>query len=1375
MDRTDNPKNTSTKPFLLVGIGASAGGVSALQELFASIPAKTGMAYAVVLHLSQQHESNLDSILRTKTSMPVLQVQEPITVEPDHVYVIPPGQFLELEDGVIRLREPDGIELDGAQRYINLTVHHIAAPESVRGFLLILFEEHAYPLEQPTETDQKRQRIAGENAMEEIVRRLEDELQRTKDRLRNTVEQYETSLEELKASNEKLQAINEELRSASEELETSKEELQSVNEELTTVNYELKDTLEEVSRANADLQNLMFSTNIATIFLDRNLQIKRFTPEAQKLFNVIISDIGRPISHLTHTLEYNSLREDARQVLITLQTIEQELHSTEGKWYLARTLPYRTIEDRIDGIVLTFVDITERKNAEDLLKKSKERLRLLIESVTDYAIFTMDLDGKIDAWNPGAQQMFGYTSKEAIGQSGAIIFTPEDRKEGAFEQETQTALKIGRAAHERWHLRKDGSRFYVSGVMTLIQDGEIKGFVKIARDLTKSKQAVQALRASEIQISNILESITDAFFALDKNWKFTYVNRQAEIVLDRTPGDLLGKVIWDEYAIAGTEFEQAYRRTASEQIPITFTAFYTDHQRWYEVHTYPATDGISVYFQNVTEQKQAEDALRESTLELERQSRIFNTTLSSITDFAYIFDKEGRFIYANQPLLDLLAITLEEITGKNFFELPYPVDLATRLQEQIQQVFDTKTIVLDETPFTSPSGEQGYYEYIFSPVIGADGKVEVVAGSTRETTARKQMEETLREREDRLRLASQAVQAVIYDWNIKTDHVERCIELLHLLGFDPSDAEVTTNSWYRTRVHPEEDARTTKVVMDAIAARAATFQDEHRIRHRDGHYLWVLDSGVFLYDAAGNATRCVGSITDITSRKEAEESLRQSEERYRTLFNSIDEGFAICEMLFNEENLPYDYRFLEVNPMYKKLTGLNEAIGKTGRELEPNLEEKWFKIYGDVVRTGESIRFESHLAAWDKWYDLYVTRIGDPKERKFAILFNDITERKMSEQALRDADRRKNDFLATLAHELRNPLTPIRSALEILNHTDKREQEQQARMIIERQIRKIVILVDDLLEISRITRGKIKIHKELISVQSVIRDVIETIEPLMTAAKHQFTIQMPDDLVCINADEVRIAQIIINIVNNAIKYTNNGGAISLILTTESDQAVIRVKDNGIGIPTDRLERIFQLFEQVEQHGRKFQSGLGIGLSLARELTELHGGTITAYSEGEGKGSEFTLRLPLAEDQTPLDGELPCEDEPTIPAFEGDRKKILVVEDDIDIADMLKAVLEMENYTVKIANTGEYAIQLASEFLPEAALVDIGLPDIGGHEVARRLRRQHSDLLLLAHSGWGSDEDLQRSKEAGFDYHLVKPAEIEEIINILKKGILNNEI
>jgi two-component system CheB/CheR fusion protein len=346
---------------------------------------------------------------------------------------------------------------------------------------------------------------------------LDRELERLKAHLRDTVEQYEASTEELKASNEELQAMNEELRSATEELETSREELQSINEELTTVNHELKGKVDELGHANSDMQNLMDATAIATVFLDRDLRITRYTPSAVELFNLIPTDVGRPLSHLTNHLNYPALDTDARRVLQGLIPIEREVDDSRHKWYLVRMLPYRTLDDHIAGIVLTLVDVTERKHGQAALSASEERLRLVVDSAVEYAIFSMDLERRVTSWNAGAQRLLGFAESEILGQSCDVIFTDEDRAAGVPEREAATALREGRAMDERTHQRKDGERFWASGAMTPMRDaaGTVIGLVKVLRDQTAERLTSDALAQGRIELLQALEEKEKARLELE--------------------------------------------------------------------------------------------------------------------------------------------------------------------------------------------------------------------------------------------------------------------------------------------------------------------------------------------------------------------------------------------------------------------------------------------------------------------------------------------------------------------------------------------------------------------------------------------------------------------------------------------------------------------------------------------------------------------------------------------------------------------------------------------------------------------------------------------------------------------------------------------
>lgn len=400
------------------------------------------------------------------------------------------------------------LERDGRSYYVNMVVRPFRDNEAGSDYMLVLFDEVEACMDSRTLEDPETK--------DSVLTQLEAELQQTKERLQITMEHSETSNEELRASNEELQAINEELRSATEELETSKEELQSINEELTTVNFELKNKVDETSKINDDLQNLISSTDIATLFVDRKMRIKWFTPRARDIFNVIGNDAGRSLFDITHRLDYPLLGKDAAEAFEELHLVEREVHNCDNeRWYLARFLPYRTLDDRIEGAVLTFIDITDRRRAEEELRAGEAHLKLLAQSTKGYAIITLDCDGLITTWNCGAELILGYRETEVLGQTVDIIYTEQDRQAGVPEAERQRALQHGQATDERWHARRDGSRCFLSGLLNPLVDGtgKVIGFAKIARDLTEERQ-----RSSEQQ--NELESVLaanlqkDQFFAV---------------------------------------------------------------------------------------------------------------------------------------------------------------------------------------------------------------------------------------------------------------------------------------------------------------------------------------------------------------------------------------------------------------------------------------------------------------------------------------------------------------------------------------------------------------------------------------------------------------------------------------------------------------------------------------------------------------------------------------------------------------------------------------------------------------------------------------------------------------------------------------------
>jgi signal transduction histidine kinase len=374
-----------------------------------------------------------------------------------------------------------------------------------------------------------------------------------------------------------------------------------------------------------------------------------------------------------------------------------------------------------------------------------------------------------------------------------------------------------------------------------------------------------------------------------------------------------------------------------------------------------------------------------------------------------------------------------------------------------------------------------------------------------------------------------------------------------------------------------------------------------------------------------------------------------------------------------------------------------------------------------------------------------------------------ITERKRAEEALRLADQRKDAFLATLAHELRNPLTPIRYATRLLEPGVPAQMADDARKMIDRQLAQMAHLLDDLLDVSRVTRGVLEIHREQLDLREIIDTAVASTKPLADAAQQELAVSMPAEPLCVSGDPVRLTQILGNLLHNATKYTPAGGRIAVTASREDDAVVVSVRDNGIGIAPDSLQTIFELFLQLEAPGTRSAGGLGIGLSLARDLVKLHGGAIEARSDGPGLGSEFIMRLPRANEPAALTEAVAAPGK--VAALGASGVRVLIVDDNVDAATSLSYVLALAGYHTAVAHDGNRALEVAASLRPAIVLLDIGLPGMSGREVARRLRAAPGgqDLRLIAVTGWGHETDRAKSLEAGFDAHLTKPIDPEMLL------------
>lgn len=882
----------------------------------------------------------------------------------------------------------DGLKMDydGKPSILRITVRPLTRSETESRAFFIVFEWRP----QAMAADASAHAIS-QGSDDSLVHELENELRRTKEDLQSTIEELETSNEELKSSNEELLSINEELQSANEELQTSKEELQSVNEELQTVNGELGKKVDELNRANDDLRNLFLSTQIATIFLDHQLRVKRFTPATAEVFRLIDTDVGRPISDITAPFCDNSWMDDIHEVLRTLVPKERTVRTLDLQhWYMVRVLPYRTQSNVIAGVVATFVDVTAMRR----LEQRAHELAAIVNSSQD-AIVGQMLDGTITSWNRGAELLYGYTSREAIGQNIAMLMPVESLHE-IDEQKRRVVAGDLTSPIEALRLRKHGRAVHVSMLTSPVydEDGGLQAISTIARDITRRKET----EAENIRLA--------------------------------------------------TELRQALS----------------------DLQTVLAAAPIGIAVKN----------------------------------------------------LSAVGATLGNKACAALFNMPENVNLAVADISHFQVMHD------------------GY-------VVPRD-------------------------------------QLALY----------RAVRGEEVLG------------------------------------------EEYDVVFKDGHRKRIAVSAVPLRNEDGGIRGAVATFVDVTAERQA-----------------VDD--------------------------------------------------------------------------------------------------------------LQTMARKKDDFLALLGHELRNPLAAIVTATELLRRTLGDEHSHKGLDILQRQMNHMTRLVDDLLDVARVSRGKIKLERQAVDLGALLQAVID--DHRSTAQARELNIQFhknPTQL-WVNGDAVRLSQVFSNVLGNAYKFTRPQGSVMLQMNADSRYATVTISDTGIGMDADLVQRIFQPFEQGQWSLDRGFGGLGLGLALSRQLLDMHGGTIRAASDGHGKGSTFDISLPL---YLPSLVDIPAASNTS---SSKNQRRVLLIEDNADIIEAMRSVLSDEGHLVAVALDGQLGIDIARQFLPDVVLCDIGLPgDLDGYAVARLFREDPvlRSTYLVALTGYARETDSMHAREAGFDRHLKKPANFDELIRLL---------
>ncbi len=1052
------------------------------------------------------------------------------------------------EQGRRQRSAPIEMPLNGVGAWVVVDVRPVLDPEQA-GHALVIFDER-----EPIDHDRlpPRATATSDNDNESVLR---EQLELSRQHLQTVMEEHERDQEIMRASHEAALRTNEDLCAALEELETGREELQSLNEELHALNDENRHRVDDLARLSSDLQNLLVAADIATLFLDDQLRVLRFTPKIAEIFNVRSADAGRPISDLTRRLGYEPLERDAAAVLEQRIPLEREIQDESGAWYLTRLLPYRGAADQIEGVVITFVPITAQKRAEEALRLAKTYAEQIVEALPD-PLLVLGPDLVVQSANAAFYEHFGVAPSLTLGR------------------------KLDELCDGQWNI--PALRQLLEDVLP--NDRVFKDY-QLELELASLGRRVMLLNGQKIENMQLI---------------------------------LLG-------------------------------------------------------IRDVTERHAAERALSRSQ---ERLQRMINIEGIGVL----VMDATGSLIDANTAFLRMLGYDREDVDARRLsWQVMTPPEYVEVTRARLQQ--------LEEKGRTGPYQK----EYL---------------------------------RKDGSRSWMLFVAASLGDGSI----VKYCIDI--------NDRQMLENELHESRARLQAELTAMTRLHDLVAQLLVSTDLSAALDQ-------VLAASIQIVDATQGTVHLWHTEThtlELAAQSGFDENALQPFSR-----SSLQEGSAwaraarTCERVVVED--------VDGDPWH---AGQRETAGRTG------------------YRAVQSTPLVSRNGGLHGILTVYYPEPHQPSERENRVL--DLYSRQAADfidhvrygEAADAANRRKDEFLATLAHELRNPLAPIAMGLELIKpQVNEPGVVEDAHRTMTRQLGQLTALVDDLLDVSRITRGVLSLKRRRITVADVIVSAVEEIRPASDEAGHTLTIDVPSETLYVDGDPHRLAQVLSNLLNNSIKFTPSGGEIRLRARRDGNEVVLTVQDNGIGIDPAARERIFDMYSQLDRlHAG---SGLGIGLTLVKSLVELHAGSVDVHSDGEGRGSIFTVRLPVLARALPR-VDAPAKSKP-VDQF---GLRVLVVDDSKPAADILAKVLERLGNDVRTAYDGQQATRIAAEFSPAVVIMDIGMPVMDGYAAARHIRSQEwgKKMILVALTGWGQDSDREKTREAGFDMHLVKPTDASGLRDVL---------
>ncbi len=1101
---------------------------------------------------------------------------------------------------------------------------------------------------------------------------------------------------------------------------------------------------------------------------------------------------------------------------------EYRVRHEDGRWIdvWERGCTIRNQQGEAIKVVGFTTEITKRKQAEAALRDRETRLQLILDSAKDYAIITLDIGGRVTGWNAGAERMLGYAEAEIVGHDGRIIFTPEDSAAGKPELEMHLALTQGKGENERWHLRKDSSRFWGSGLMMPLRDleGDVQGFLKIMQDKTERRQIEEALRQSENRYRTLADAVPQLMWSksadgrlefCNQHWQnYTGIKPEFPVVAPMLeifhPLDLPKIVAARNRAIAAGESYEFECRV------LRFDGTY----RWHLARVVPVKDsggqvvqwvGIGI---DIDDRFQAEESLAES-------DRRFRFLAESLPHLIWNVDSAGEIRFANQKWSEYLGMSYGEAAQNNWDSLMPPSDLASGLARW-QECLITGEVYQAEFRLLRASDQMERWHLSRAvPIRGASGEIVEWIGTNTDIHDRKQAqlnEQFLSGLEIRLRQRSNPAEMLWEAMNSLGEYlnVDRCI--WHEIDVE-ADRAIVEQDWHQPDLastagtYQISDFKTpelkdlslagqTLVISDiANDPQTAPFVDNYGavgIRAlvdvpclQEGRWvaLLVVTSKAVRHwrpDEVSLIQEMVARLWSVIQHARALQDLHESEARFRALADNIAQLTWMTDAtgwIFWYNQRWFDYTG----------TTLEEMQGWGWQQVHhPEHFDRVVAKFRHCIETGEPWEDTFPLRGTDGSYRWFLSRAVPIRDLQGKVLRwcgtnTDITDRlnaeaererllareKVAREEAERANRVKDEFLAVLSHELRTPLNPIVGWTKLLrSNCLTPEKQRYALETIERNAKLQTQLIEDLLDVSGILQGKVSLNIVPVDLAGAIGSAIETVRLSAEVKSIQISTEFAPALGFVLGDAARLQQVVWNLVSNAVKFTSPGGKIELKLDRLDTDAQITVTDTGKGIEPDFLPYVFDYFRQADStYTRKF-GGLGLGLAIVRHLVELHGGTVKSDSAGEGQGATFTVRIPLMPVQPP-----------TIPATAAPQEsfnlsgiRVLAVDDDADARDLVVFLLEDCGACVTVVSNADDALAILIQSVPDVLLSDIGMPDTDGYMLLRQVRalppEQGGLVPAIALTAYAGEMDYQQALAAGFQRHLSKPLDPDKLVQAM---------